>query len=78
MICVQKMRMITKEHHTVYRAILMCSSGGGGGPAQKKIKKFGNFFQHVKKLLNFWILVNIKVAPAKLDHLGFYCKPSLI
>jgi hypothetical protein len=31
----------------------------------------------VKKLLNFWVLVNIKVAPAKLDHLGFYCKPSL-
>ena len=35
---------------------------------------FGNFFQHVKKLLNFWNFVNIKVAKSKLDHLGFYCK----
>ena len=34
----------------------------------------GNFFQHVKKLLNFWNFVNIKVAKAKLDHFGFYCK----
>ena len=33
-----------------------------------------NFFQHVKKLLNFWNFVNIKVAKSKLDHLGFYCK----
>ena len=32
-----------------------------------------NFFQHVKKLLNFWNFVNIKVAKFKLDHLGFYC-----
>ena len=51
--------------------ILMCSSGGGGGPEQF----FCSFFQHVKKTsLNFWVFVNIKVAPAKLDHLGFYCK----
>jgi hypothetical protein len=50
----------------------MCSSGSGGGPAQKKIWGVGwggNFFQHVKILLNFGVLVNIKVAPAKLDHL---------
>ena len=39
-----------------------------------KKKKFGNFFQHVKKLLNFWNFVNIKVAKSKLNHLGFYCK----
>ena len=35
---------------------------------------FGNFFQQVKKLLNFWDAVNIKVAKFKLDHLRFYCK----
>ena len=35
---------------------------------------FRNFFQHVKKLLNFWNFVNIKVAKSKLNHLGFYCK----
>ena len=34
----------------------------------------GNFFQHVKKLLNFWNFVNIKVAKSKLDHFCFYCK----
>ena len=33
-----------------------------------------NFFQHVKKLLNFWNFVNIKVAKSKLDHFCFYCK----
>ena len=32
------------------------------------------FFHHVKKLLNFWNFVNIKVANSKLNHLGFYCK----
>ena len=32
------------------------------------------FFQFVKKLLNFWNFVNIKVAKSKLNHLGFYCK----
>ena len=52
----------------------MCSSGGGGGPEQFF---FGNFFQHVKKLLNFWNFVSIKVAKFKLNYLGFYCKPSL-
>jgi hypothetical protein len=31
----------------------------------------------VKKLLNFWNFVTIKVAKFKLKHLGFYCKPSL-
>ena len=48
----------------------MCSSGGGGGPVQKE-------FQHFKKSLNFLFFLNIKVAPAKLDNLGFYCKYSL-
>ena len=31
----------------------------------------GNFFQHVKKLLNFWNFVNIKVAKSKSNRLGF-------
>ena len=35
------------------------------------------FFQHVKKILNFWNFVNIKVAQFKLNHLGFYCIYSL-
>ena len=48
----------------------MCSSGGGGGPAQK-IFFFGNFFQHVKKLINFGNFVNIKVAKFKLYLFGF-------
>ena len=48
----------------------MCSSGGGGGPALKKKKNFANFFQHVKKLINFWNFVKIKVAKFKLNYLG--------
>ena len=34
------------------------------------------FFQHEKKILNFLDFVIIKMAKSKLDHLGFYCKPS--
>ena len=49
----------------------MCSCGGGGGPVQFI---FGILFQHVKKLLNFWSFVNIKVAKSKSNHLGIYCK----
>ena len=30
---------------------------------------FGNFFQHVKKLPNFWNFVKIKVAKFKLNHM---------
>ena len=30
---------------------------------------FGNFFQHVKKLLKFWNFLNIKLAKLKLNHL---------
>ena len=36
----------------------MCSSGSGGGPVQI----FFLAIQLVKKLLNFWNFVNIKVA----------------
>ena len=53
-----------------FYTILMCSSGGGGGPAQKKPKNFANFFQHVKKFINFGNFVKIKVAKFKLNHLG--------
>ena len=53
--------------------IPMCSSGGGGGPAQKK-KFLGNFFQHVKKLIDFGNFVKIKVAKFKLNHLGENCR----
>ena len=37
-------------------------------------KKFGNFFQHVKKLFNFGNFEKTKVAKSELNHLGFYCK----
>ena len=47
----------------------MCSSGGGGGQAQKNIS-FGNFFQYVKKLIDFGNFVKIKVAKFKLNHWG--------
>ena len=32
----------------------MCSLGGGGGPAQKNFFFLANFFQHVKKINQFW------------------------
>ena len=53
----------------IFFTILMCSSGGGGGPAQKK-NFFANFFQHVKKLINFGNFVKIKVAKFKLNQTG--------
>ena len=53
------------------------SSWGGWWTGSIFFSDFGNFFQHVTKLLNFGDFVNIKVTPANLDHLGFYCKYSL-
>ena len=51
-------------------SLLMCSSGGGGGPVQKIFFLFAKFFQHMKKLFNFWNFVKIKMAKFKLNHLG--------
>ena len=45
-----------------------------GRPGTKKHFFFGNFFQHVKKLINFLNLLNINVTKSKPNHLGFYCK----
>ena len=60
----------SRVHESEKENILMCSSGGGEGPAQIFLFFFGNFFQHVKKLINFGNFVNIKVAKFKLNHLG--------
>ena len=70
---VQTIRM-KREDYSVYRAILLLV---GGWTGIFFLSFFGKFFQHVKKLLNFWNFVNIKVAKFKLDHLGFYCRYSL-
>ena len=35
---------------------------------------FGNFFQRVKKLINFKNFVRIKVAKSKLNYFGLNCK----
>ena len=37
----------------------------------------GNYFQHLKKILNLIFLANVKVDPAKFFNFGFYCNPSL-
>ena len=59
-------------HHTVYRAVLMYSSGDRGGPGGAKAESgIGNVFKHVKKFLNFWVLADIKVAPAKFFFFWF-------
>ena len=56
-----------QEHYSVYRAILRAH---GVEEARHK-KKFGAiFFQHVKKLINFWSFVKIKAAKFKLNHFG--------
>ena len=68
--------MYTGTWNLDFVSLLMCSSGGGGGPVQKIFFLFAKFFQHVKKLFNFWNFVKIKMAKFKLDHLGFYCKHS--
>ena len=70
------MKMNTKEHHTVYRAIIMCSSGGKGGPQQ--IFFFWQFFSACEKITQFLRYCNIKVVKFKLDYLGFYCKQSFL
>ena len=67
MIFVQKMRMKREEHYSGYRAILRAL---GGRPGFLFFYFFGKFFQHVKKLLNFWNFVKIKVAKFKLNHLS--------
>ena len=53
------------------------SRGRGGGPEQKVFLVLDKFFQHAKKILNFWNFVNIEVTPFELNHLGFYCIYSL-
>ena len=42
----------------------------GGRTGAKYFIFFGNFFQHVNKLLKFWNFLNIKLAKFKLNHLG--------
>ena len=72
------MRMKREEHHTVYIELFLCiAQGGGGSLEQNFFLVLDKFFEHVKKILNFQISASIKVAKFKLDHLGFYCKPSL-
>ena len=56
--------------HESEKNTLMCSSGGGGGPAQFFFIFFANFFQYVKKLINFGNFLKIKVAKFKFNHLG--------
>ena len=55
--------------HEISFTILMYSSGGGG-PGFYFFYFFGNFFQHVKKIFNFWNFVKIKVAKFKLSQTG--------
>ena len=84
-----ELRLTGKEkwgNHTWYlskkwgwkeRSIIVCIElfySSWGEDRYISFSDFGNFFQHVKKLLNFWNFVNIKMAKSKLNHLGFYCK----
>ena len=52
------------------KKIFLCVAQGVGVARHKKYFFFGNFFQHVKKLINFGNFVKIKVAKFKLNHLG--------
>ena len=55
-------------------SLFLCVAQAVGVARHKNKFFFGNFFQHVKKLINFLNFVNIKVAKSKSNHLGFYCK----
>ena len=75
----QSYMICVKEKKDEKRGALCCvlcysNSSGGGGLGFYFFILLAFFFQHVKKLLNVWNFVNIKVAKSKLDHLGFYCK----
>ena len=59
--------------HKSERKIFLCIPQGG----VVDFFVLDKFFQHVKKILNFWNFVSIKVAPFMLNHLGFYCIYSL-
>ena len=58
----------------IFFPLFLCVAQGVAVEVARRNFFFGNFFQLVKILLNFWNFVNIKVAKSKLDHLGFYCK----
>ena len=59
----------TGVHESERKKILCVAQVVGEGRHKKNIF-FGNFFQHVKKLINFRTFVKIKVAKFKLNHLG--------
>ena len=70
----EKIKFHVPGYMNLKKNILLCAAQGVGVARRKKKKKFGNFFQHVKKLFNFWNFLNIKMAKSKLNHLDFYCK----
>ena len=45
---------------------------GSPWPGANIFSGFGNYFPHSKKFLNFLVLANFKVAPAKSFNFGFY------
>ena len=53
-----------------FSLFLCVAQGVGVARCKKKNFFFQFFFQHVKKLINFWSFVKIKVAKFKLNHLG--------
>ena len=59
----------TGVHESEEKNILMYSSKGVADRS-KFFFGFGEIFEQMKKILNFWNFVNIKVAPFKLNHLG--------
>ena len=71
---------LKKKQNSMYRVhesekkIFLCVAQAVGEAQHIFFFFLESFFQHVKKLINFWNFVNIKVAKSKSNHLGFYCK----
>ena len=60
----------TRVHGFLIFTIIVCIELMGWWTGFLFFYFFGNFFQHVKKLINFRNFVKIKVAKFKLNHLG--------
>ena len=61
----------TRVHESEKKIFLCVAQGVEVGRHKKNFfLGGGNFFQHVKKLINFENFVKVKVAKFKLNHLG--------
>ena len=66
----EKTKFNVPGYMNLKKKIFLCVAQAVVVGRHKKKIFFGNFFQHVKKLIDFGNFVKIKVAKFKLNHLG--------